>query len=300
MRKNIESFLEYLGDAVILVNADAVIVYANSACLKLFGFQRDEFIGNRVGILIEPKARKRHLNLVKTFIRDKSESKRMMSRSAFKCLTKQGHSLNARISISTMEIAECSYGVAIIQDCTTEQKIVEDITRKANADPLTMLYNRHYLESTTLADNRWLSSRSAIAVLFLDLDNFKPMNDLYGHAFGDFILKTVALRMKETLRQDDLVFRVGGDEFVVLLALDTVCNNLEISKKVAKKLHQEISRTIEFEDTKMNVFASIGLGLYPHDFNDLEITIKLADKAMYFAKKHKLPITCVAELSKII
>ncbi len=199
-----------------------------------------------------------------------------------------------------MEIAECSYGVAIIQDCTTEQKLVEDITRKANTDSLTMLYNRHYLETILLADNRWLSSPPTIAVLFLDLDNFKPMNDLYGHAFGDLILKTVALRMKETLRQDDLVFRMGGDEFVVLLALDSVCNNLEISKKVAKNLHQEISRTIEFEDTKLSVSASIGLGLYPHDFDDLEITIKLADKAMYYAKKHKLPITCVTELPKII
>mgnify|MGYP000609613505 CR=1 FL=1 len=298
--KNIETFLEYLGDAIALVNSNSKIEFANRACLELFGFQREEFIGQSINIVIESEHTEKHAHLVKQFIQTRAEPRRMMSRSALKCLTKSGYKFIARISISTMEINACSYGIAIIQDFSTQQKMVDDIKHKSNTDPLTMLYNRHYLEKVTLSDNRWLTSHHSVAVLYIDFDRFKPLNDLYGHAFGDFILKSVALRMKETLRQDDLIFRMGGDEFVVLLALDNKSDPLKTAKDIAKNLYQEISRSIRFEDSEVSIGASIGLGLYPNDFDDIEILIKLADKAMYHSKKQKQLITCVSELPKTL
>jgi len=226
-------------------------------------------------------------------------------------LKKCGQLFTAKISLSTMVIDDVLCGVAIIQDYTTLQKWVENIERKANTDSLTLLYNRHYLDTVTLPDNRWFNSHKSIAVLYLDLNGFKPLNDKYGHAFGDLVLKTIAQRMKENLRLDDLIFRVGGDEFVIMLPLAesdssslTVASIMEChtsskaAQSIAEKLHKEITLPINFEGKVVNVGVSIGVGLYPHDIDDIEITIKLADKAMYYAKQQHQPIAYVSDLPK--
>jgi|GEM_PF-1253380 len=300
VRLSIENFLEHLGDAVILVSADAEIVFANHACLKLFGYQPVEFLGQSIDIVVEPEYRGKHASMVRRFIAERSEPKRMTSRAALNCLAKNGEVFAARISISTIEIEGNFYGVAVIHDYSSIQQWAQEIEQKAITDPLTMLYNRHYLNTIILPENRWLNAHEAVAVLYVDLDDFKPVNDNYGHAFGDFVLKTVAMRMKENLRQDDLIFRVGGDEFVIMLALGKEGPPIEITHGVAESLSLAISAPIVFDDEAVKVGVSIGIGLYPQDFNDIEIVIKLADKAMYQAKNKGDKIFYVSQLPNIL
>lgn len=296
VRSNIETFLEYLGEAVVLVDENAKIEFANRACLKLLGYQSEELFGQSINTLLVPEQRKNHATFAKNYIRARSGPIRMTTRRLLQCLTQSGHKFPVRVSLSTIEIDDNSYGIAIIQDYSLLQKWVDDIEHKAITDPLTLLYNRNYLDATILPDNRWLIARKTIGVLYLDLDRFKPINDLYGHAFGDFVLKRVAQRMKENIRSDDLAFRIGGDEFVIMLALDDTLQPLDTAKTIAKKLHQEISSPISFEDGEVSVGVSIGIALFPNDFDDIEIIIKLADKAMYHAKNQGKRITCISDL----
>ena len=296
--EEVQVFLENLADAVLIVEANSNIEFVNQAGLELFGYSNEELLAKKVSILIEPHFREQHQHLVKQYILASTPPIRMMSRPALNCITKSGNKLAVRISLTRLEISGKKYGLAIIHDHTAEQQLVTDLRHITNTDPLTMLYNRHYLETVTLRENRWFKPQETVAVLYLDLDKFKPINDQYGHDFGDQILKTVAIRMKDALRHEDLIFRVGGDEFVILINLETTDCPLKITASITEKLHYEISQPIHYENETFSVASSIGAGLYPTDFDDIEIMIKLADKAMYQAKTTQMMTSFVSDLPK--
>jgi diguanylate cyclase (GGDEF)-like protein len=159
----------------------------------------------------------------------------------------------------------------------------DKIIHLAHHDPLTGLPNRvlfyeRLKQSVAQAKRR----KNQLAVLFLDLDNFKTINDSLGHSVGDKMLKTVGARLLSCMRAEDTVSRLGGDEFVVVIP--------EISEpddavKVARRIIQMLSRTIIYEGHELTLSASIGLTIFPTDGNDPETLIKNADLAMYQAKK---------------
>ena len=124
-----------------------------------------------------------------------------------------------------------------------------------------------------------------LAVMFLDLDNFKQINDKLGHDVGDKVLLTVAKRLKENTRNDDSICRLGGDEFLYLLM--DIKNELEVTK-IIKKLIKTIELPCDAIDQNLVVKLSIGISLFPKNANNLEGLIKSADMAMYAAKKSKL------------
>jgi diguanylate cyclase (GGDEF)-like protein len=120
------------------------------------------------------------------------------------------------------------------------------------------------------------------AVLFIDLDRFKPINDQHGHKVGDEVLREIAARLTRSLRQSDLVARQGGDEFLVLLTASSGIVNSEV---VAAKLKEAIEAPIVVEGSAHHVGASIGIAHYPEDGADLDTLIERADAAMYHVKK---------------
>ncbi len=124
-----------------------------------------------------------------------------------------------------------------------------------------------------------------LAVMFLDLDNFKQINDQYGHAVGDKILLSVAKKLKQNTRSDDSICRLGGDEFLYLLM--DVKSELEVAK-VIEKLIKKIESPCSVGGQKLVVKLSIGVSLFPKDANNVDDLIKSADVAMYAAKKSKL------------
>ena len=120
-----------------------------------------------------------------------------------------------------------------------------------------------------------------IAVLFIDLDNFKPINDLHGHLTGDMLLKKVASRLSQSVREVDTVARFGGDEFALVLP------NIELpdfAQSVAKKLLEQVKRSYIINGKQLSVSCSIGISLYPTDGETADQLISSADKAMYSAK----------------
>ena len=169
-----------------------------------------------------------------------------------------------------------------ITDITDRKNAEEKIRHMAQYDVLTDLPNR-----TLLSDRLQLALATAkreqarLALLFLDFDKFKPINDSLGHAIGDLLLKQAALRMQRCMRESDTIARIGGDEFVVLLP---VIETEQDATLVAEKIRLALDKPFDIEGHVLNISASIGIAVYPqHGEDEIELS-KNADLAMYYAK----------------
>jgi diguanylate cyclase (GGDEF)-like protein len=174
-------------------------------------------------------------------------------------------------------------GLAItLQDISERKAHEEDLERLANQDALTGLPNRHWLAHFlpgALARAR--ARGSALALLFIDLDEFKHVNDTQGHAAGDLLLRQAATRLKSLLRPSDHVVRFGGDEFIVLL--DPAESEQQVAV-VAERILKAFTRPFDVAEESQSVGASIGISLFPRDGEDPESLIKHGDIAMYSGK----------------
>lgn len=169
-----------------------------------------------------------------------------------------------------------------IQDISAKKNAEKELHRLANRDGLTGLYNRHWLISyLPKAISRAKASDQMIALLFIDLDGFKNVNDTQGHVAGDHLLKSVASRLQSVLRPSDNVVRLGGDEFLV--ALEPVERETKPAR-VAERIAEAFKQPFWWEGLKHEIGASIGISLYPRDGEDTETLLKNADIAMYSVK----------------
>jgi two-component system cell cycle response regulator len=161
-------------------------------------------------------------------------------------------------------------------------ELERELARRANYDGLTGLPNRTLL-SERFAQLSEIAKRrgETIALLYLDLDDFKTINDTYGHQQGDYFLKEIATRIRSTIRDSDTLARVGGDEFVLLAG----GAERELIPAFVYKLHQALGRPLSLEGGVVLPRASIGVSFYPEDGTDLEVLQEHADVAMYRHKR---------------
>jgi diguanylate cyclase (GGDEF)-like protein/PAS domain S-box-containing protein len=172
--------------------------------------------------------------------------------------------------------------LGITRDITSRKTADEQIQYLAHFDSLTGLPNRAQLNDlTTYAISLAQRSNQPVALLFLDIDNFKDINDTLGHSAGDALLVELANRLREVLRDEDKVARFGGDEFIFLL----YGADAQGAAQVAQKLLQVIDAPCKVDQYDLNVTASIGIALYPNDGADMETLIRCADAAMYRVKQ---------------
>jgi diguanylate cyclase (GGDEF)-like protein len=158
----------------------------------------------------------------------------------------------------------------------------EKLTQLASYDALTGLPNRNLLDDRLQrAMVAALRNHHSLALMFIDLDKFKPINDLYGHDIGDLLLKEAAERIAACLREADTVSRIGGDEFIVLLPL---IEQAQAATTVAEKLRQALCRPFALANRQLRISASIGIALYPQHGDNERALMKSADMAMYQAK----------------
>ncbi|HEY5220101.1 MAG TPA: EAL domain-containing protein [Gemmatimonadaceae bacterium] len=164
----------------------------------------------------------------------------------------------------------------------TAKSNAAQIEQLALHDPLTGLPNRKlFLDHLNLAVSTARRSKHKLAVLFVDLDRFKLVNDSLGHAVGDKMLQVVAARLRAALRETDTVARMGGDEFTVLAP---IVHTVEDAIFVARKIREAVKEMIPIEGRELFITASIGIGIYPDDGADASVLLKNADAAMYRAK----------------
>lgn len=173
--------------------------------------------------------------------------------------------------------------VSIFHDISEVKKTHEELKYQAYHDALTQLPNRQlFLDRLTMALVRAKRHEEKLAVLFLDLDNFKNVNDTLGHKIGDLLLQDVARRLAGTCRDEDTVARLGGDEFIILMA--DLKNTARDAAGLAKRILRSLNTPFEFSGKPVITKASIGITLFPNDGNTTEDLIKNADMAMYKAK----------------
>jgi diguanylate cyclase (GGDEF)-like protein len=198
-------------------------------------------------------------------------------------LQRSEHELEQRVAARTAELAAAN------ERLLTSEQQQRDL---AQHDMLTGLANRA-LFSDRLNQALVIAQRdhTRFALLYLDLDKFKPVNDNYGHAVGDVLLKEVALRMTQRVRESDTVARIGGDEFVILLrAIDAGHGEITVAESIRNSLNQPF----QIENHPIAISCSIGIAIYPdHGRTEAELS-RQADAAMYRAKEAGRDTTCVA------
>jgi len=188
------------------------------------------------------------------------------------------------ISVTSLDSAGLRNAVVSMEDITERTQMQEQVRALAFYDPLTQLPNRRLvLDRLTQEIGRARRLQHRLALLFIDLDKFKPVNDQLGHAVGDWLLSSVAQRVQSCLRESDTAARLGGDEFVVLLP---DLQSDESALGVAHKIRLELARDyVTLEGLSLNISSSIGVALYPdHALTEKDL-MYLGDEAMYQAKK---------------
>jgi diguanylate cyclase (GGDEF)-like protein len=171
----------------------------------------------------------------------------------------------------------------ISRDISKHKEIEENLTRLAYYDSLTGLPNLRLFQDrysqSLLSAKRY---QRKLAVLYLDLDDFKLINDEYGHAVGDELLKTVAARLSHCVRDPDTVCRLGGDEFLILLQQFEQTEDIE---KVAQRVIDALNNRFQIQHNDISITCSMGAAIYPQDGIEGEALLEIADAAMYQAKK---------------
>jgi two-component system cell cycle response regulator len=200
------------------------------------------------------------------------------------CRTAAGNDINIRLSASTLHNDDDSFsGIALqFSDITQIKEQEKQLLNWATQDPLTKLPNRNHfffrLEET-LSNSERRDTR--FALLFIDLDYFKKVNDEMGHTYGDELLKQVGRRLQQCIRKSDILARVGGDEFTAIIGNFTDRKQVE---SVAKKINAALARPFKLDGREAVIAGSVGIALYPQDATEPEQLYHLADLAMYQAK----------------
>lgn len=261
-------------DAIITSNMDMMIVSWNAAAERIFGHRQADIIGEPLSTII-PSAYQRRVE----YFHKTGEEVEHASLVELEGLHREGHTFPLELSFSRQGTGEQKVYTGIVRDISERTRQNERIQELIYRDDLTRLPNRRMLNEhlTHMLEQR---PRENLAVLFVDLDRFKNVNDVYGHRIGDELLIIAAERMQKLLRETDFLARQSGDEFVIILPESTGYR----AGNTAHSLVEILNELITIEKNELFISASIGISVYPEDGKTAEDLLKHADTAMYKAK----------------
>jgi diguanylate cyclase (GGDEF)-like protein/PAS domain S-box-containing protein len=287
-------------DIIYILGPDGRFSYINDRAQELLGYTRDEVIGQHYSMLVhEADLQRAQFAFNERRVTDESRRNaefRLKARDADGSERWFNHTLST-ISLNTMDVHSggmsgqktskkkeffAVHGVA--RDITDRKRIEARIFYQAYHDILTGLPNRKFFgEQLDLAIGRARKTRGELAVLFIDLDRFKLVNDTLGHIKGDELLQMAATRLKDIVRQGDTLARLGGDEFTLLLPH---LRDRKDAAKIAEKLLQCLEQPFILDRREVHISASIGIAVYPADGDTMDDLLRHADIAMYQVKAH--------------
>lgn len=256
-------------------------IKVNDKMCEILGYAREELLQRTWESLTYPDDLPMSVREYERILRGESNTYSLEKR----FVHKNGSVIHSTVDVHCARNAqgEPDYFVATLQDITARKLQEARIQHMAHHDLLTDLPNRTLL-SDRLSQNLLLARRngSRCAVLFMDLDNFKPVNDRHGHATGDLLLQAVAQRIQSCVRASDTVARMGGDEFVVLLA---PVESRGQAVQVAEKIHHALAQPFALQDGHTaHISSSTGIAVYPDHADTEDSLLRCADNAMYAAK----------------
>lgn len=271
-------------DGILITDTNSNIIAANNAFTDITGYSENEVIGKKPNILSSGE-------------HDHDFYQRMWSE-----LKKNdvwiGEVINRhknnnlyhewlRISAVKDQSGKIINYVAMISDITEKKELEHRLKNLAHRDALTGLKNRHAFEEDIRKIILHAQTHNLkFALLYMDLDKFKPINDNFGHAAGDAVLQIVAKRLMNQVRGMDKVARIGGDEFTVIL---NQIEKRENAEKIAAAITESIEQPMHYKDSTLNISSSIGVVIFPDDADNMDTLISRADKAMYTVKLQHSP-----------
>jgi diguanylate cyclase (GGDEF)-like protein/PAS domain S-box-containing protein len=274
--QRLEGIINTVADGIVTVDDMGLIQTFNPAAEKIFGFSKSEVLGRNIRSLI-PGALLNNQNSDDDALGDKLGSAVNVTGKR-----KSGDPIDLEMAIRSLQQGEQVSFTGIMRDITTRKANEARIFHMAHHDALTGLPNRHLLtDRVDEALKRADRYRQRFALIFVDLDKFKPINDTYGHAVGDEVLKEVANRLRQGVRSTDTVARVGGDEFVILF--EDLASSEEVME-LHNKLKNLLSQPLHLTTKTLTIGASLGIGIYPDHAMDVAALMDYADGAMYQAK----------------
>jgi diguanylate cyclase (GGDEF)-like protein/PAS domain S-box-containing protein len=278
--QKLASIVEFSEDAILGKSTDGKITSWNRAAEKMYGYTRDEVVGRDLSFLV-PSDRQAEIPA----IMERILSGQPIENLETERLTKTGSVLDVSLSVSLIKDASghIAGASAIARDITQRKAAEKQVQFLAYYDALTGLPNRTLLQdrlTKALASAR--RRKDKVALLFLDLDRFKDINDSLGHSVGDLVLKEVAERLEKWAREQDTVARVGGDEFLIVL---TALKEAADAAVAAERLMNTMTAEFVVQGHSLGISCSVGISIFPEHGADCETLIKDADAAMYYAKE---------------
>jgi len=278
----LETFLESSIDALVQMDFDGHITGWNRQAEKIFGWSADEILDQKIEDTIVPlRYRTAHKQAMKRYL-ETGETTVMNTLIEIHALHRAGHEFPVEMSISAIDSPDLQEFNAYIRDISERKHAETVIWNQANFDSLTSLPNRNLfiqkLEHEIRSCDR---SNQSMALLYIDVDRFRDINDSLGHDMGDLLLIEISSRLKKIVREIDTVSRLSGDEFTIILG--NISDQLAV-QPICQELLDALARPFQLNSEKVFLTASIGVTFYPQDSKDIESLKRNADQAMYAAK----------------
>jgi diguanylate cyclase (GGDEF)-like protein/PAS domain S-box-containing protein len=277
-----ERALHAASNGIVITRLDhggSIIEYVNPAFERITGYAANEVIGSDPRFMAAPG-----MDLAERAQLREAIAARTGTKVVLRNLRKNGELFWNDLSITPVqdEHGNVTHYIGVITDVTATMLRTAHLEHEVNHDPLTGLANRNLLwdrleQALHLAQRH----KSLVATVLIDLDNFKTINDTFGHEAGDVVLKVVARRLQASVRDSDTVARMSGDEFVLILANQP---SLRFTLRMVERLRQSFAIPVAFNNREITVGASVGVSLYPHDGTTAADLVRAADLAMYHGK----------------
>lgn len=271
----------HANDAICLMQGDRFID-CNDKALAMFGCNRPDIIGNTPLAFSPPQQHDGQDSSLKAAGKIQAAYRGEGQVFEWQHIRLDGQPFDVEVSLNSFEMQGDRFLLAIVRDITDRKRAEAQINFLAYYDPLTGLPNRqltqdHFKMSVSFAER----ANAGLALVLLDIDNFKSINDSLGHSIGDALLKVAARRLEGCVSDADTLCRLGGDEFLVLLA---DAHEPEAITHTVEKFLKRFSASFEIESQHLHASVSIGIAIYPNDGKDFDTLLKRADTAMYQAK----------------
>ncbi|MES0371666.1 MAG: diguanylate cyclase [Mariprofundaceae bacterium] len=289
----LEAIVDSTYDAIVSIDDKHDIKTFNQAAEELFGFDREEVVGKNMEMLLPQGSRAPHAGHIDSFRKSPVNARPMETRVEVTGLRSDGTSFPAEVAIAKISVHGEMEFTAVVRDISVQVRLLEELKQRATTDPLTGISNRrHLVEVAEMEIERCERYEHPLSLLLLDIDDFKSVNDTYGHSVGDSVLRELGAVLKKHSRKLDVPARWGGEEFCLLIPETKTEGALELCNRLLEDIRGVHHNIPELKDRV--VTASIGLAAYHKGDADVDKFVTRADEAMYEAKNSGKNKVCLA------